>query len=112
VLAAAAFGGDTTTWTTIAAVLGGTLAATSHAAKATTRAAINASPEPFSNIGASLLGDGAVPFVLWLAWAHPVAALVAVALSAVLSVWVCVVLGRFLKSLVQRLRGRSLVAAR
>jgi hypothetical protein len=42
-------------------VLGGTLAATAHTAKATTRAAVNTSPEPFSNIGLSLLGDVAVP---------------------------------------------------
>jgi len=111
-LAAAAFGGDTATWTTIAALLGGTLAATSHAAKATTRAAINTSPEPFTNIGASLFGDGVVPVVLWLAWAHPVAALVVVALAVAVSVWICVVLGRFLKSLVQRLRQRPLVLAR
>ena len=112
VLAAAAFGGDTATWTTIAAVLGGTLAATSHAAKATTRAAINTSPEPFTNIAASLAGDGAVPALLWLSWAHPVAALVVVALSVVFSLWLCVVLGRFLKTIVQRLRGVPLVMAR
>jgi hypothetical protein len=52
-------------------LLGGTLAATSFAAKATSRAAINTSPEPFSNIGASLLEDGLVPLGLWLAIAHP-----------------------------------------
>ena len=38
----------------VAALLGGTLAATSHVAKATTRAAVNTSPEPFSNIALSL----------------------------------------------------------
>jgi hypothetical protein len=58
-------------WATIAALLGGTLAATSHAAKATTRAAVNTSPEPFSNIALSLLGDAAVPAMLWLACEHP-----------------------------------------
>ena len=58
-LAAAVFGGDEATWTTAAALLGGGLAATSHVAKATTRAAANTSPEPFSNIALSLLGDGA-----------------------------------------------------
>jgi hypothetical protein len=55
----------------VAALMGGTLAATSHVAKATTRAAINTSPEPFSNIGLSLAGDAVVPAMLWLAWAHP-----------------------------------------
>ena len=71
-LAAAVFGADQATWATVAALLGGTLAATSHVAKATTRAAVNTSPEPFSNIALSLLGDGVVPAALWLSWAHPV----------------------------------------
>ena len=97
VLAAAVFGGDQATWTTAAALLGGTLAATSHLAKATTRAAANTSPEPFSNVALSLLGDGLVPFVLWLSWAHPVAlfATLGVALIAMIAaIWI---LGRFLR---------------
>ena len=65
------FGGDSADLALVAALLGGTLAATSHAAKATTRAAANTSPEPFSNIGLSLLGDGAVPTMLWLALSAP-----------------------------------------
>ena len=60
-LAAGVFGGDQPTWAAVAALLGGTLAATAHAAKATTRAAVNTSPEPFSNIGVSLAEDGIVP---------------------------------------------------
>ena len=60
-LAASVLGGDDVTWTLIAALMGGSLAATSHIAKATTRAAVNTSPEPFSNIGLSLFGDAAVP---------------------------------------------------
>lgn len=82
-LAAAVFGADHATAAALAALLGGTLAATSHVAKATTRAAVNTSPEPFSNIGLSLLGDLSVPGMLWLAVAHPVWALVAVALAVV-----------------------------
>jgi hypothetical protein len=62
-LAAAVFGADNGLGALVAALLGGTLAATSFAAKATSRAAINTSPEPFSNIGASLLEDG------WCRWA-------------------------------------------
>jgi len=70
-LAASVFGSDRASWAFVAALLGGTLAATSHAAKATTRAAVNTSPEPFSNIALSLAGDAAVPSMLWLSWAHP-----------------------------------------
>ena len=63
-LAASVFGADQSTWAMVAALLGGTLAATSHVAKATTRAAVNTSPEPFSNVAMSLLGDAAVPTAL------------------------------------------------
>ncbi len=90
-------------WTTAAALAGGTLAATAHAAKATTRAAANTSPEPFSNIGLSLAGDAAVPGLLWLAWAYPVAALVVLAVAVVLAVVLIAVLFKFLRKLLQRL---------
>ncbi|HET7524449.1 MAG TPA: DUF4126 domain-containing protein [Burkholderiaceae bacterium] len=105
-LAAGVFGGDSAVWTTIAALAGGTLAATSHAAKATTRAAINTSPEPFSNIAMSLLGDAAVPMMLWLAFSHPVWFFVALAFVVALMVALTVVLFRFLRALVLRWRGQ------
>src|ERR1700712_5642606 len=66
ILAAQVFGVDEPTWSALAAVLGGTLAPTAHVAKTATRAAVNTSPEPFSNVGLSLIGDGAVPAALWL----------------------------------------------
>lgn len=72
-LAAGVFGADGGTMTAVAALLGGSLAATSQAAKTTTRAAINTSPEPFSNIAMSLLEDGLVIGAVWLATHHPVA---------------------------------------
>ncbi len=97
VLAAAVFGGDDATWATAAALLGGTLAATSHVAKATTRAAANTSPEPVSNIALSLLGDGLVPLALWLSWVHPLAFFAALAVALVAMVTVVFVLWRFLR---------------
>jgi hypothetical protein len=103
-LAAAVFGADQQTWATVAALLGGTLAATSHVAKATTRAAVNTSPEPFSNIGLSLLGDAAVPGALWLAFTHPVVALVVLALATLAMLAVIVVLAKFLRGLWARWR--------
>ena len=60
-LAASVFGADHAVMAIVAALLGGSFAATAHVAKATTRAAINTSPEPFSNVGASLVEDGLVP---------------------------------------------------
>ncbi len=104
-LAAAVFGGDSATWAMVAALMGGTLAATAQAAKSTTRAALNTSPEPFSNIGASLLGDFAVPGMLWLSWVHPMAFFVALALMLLVMLALLVVFWRFLRGFVARVRG-------
>jgi hypothetical protein len=106
-LAAAVFGTDQATWAIVAALLGGTLAATSHVAKATTRAAVNTSPEPFSNLALSLLGDTAVPVALWLAFTHPVLALVAVAIATLSMLVIIALLMKFLRGLWSRLRGRE-----
>jgi hypothetical protein len=94
-------------WSVVAALIGGGLAATAHAAKASTRAAANTSPEPFSNLGLSLLGDVAVPTMLWLAWAHPFVffplLLLSLAVMATL-IWLCF---RFLRALLRRVRRPS-----
>ena len=71
-LAAAVFGDSDSAVTLAAAILGGTLSAGVHFAKAGTRAALNTSPEPFSNWTASLAEDAMVPVGLWLAFAHPI----------------------------------------
>lgn len=105
-LAASVFGGgDQGAWTVAAAVLGGTLAATSHATKASARAAINTSPEPFSNIGMSLLEDGISLGGLWLAVANPVVFLVLLALVVIGSLALLWVLWRFLSAVLRRLSG-------
>jgi Domain of unknown function (DUF4126) len=101
-LAAAVFGADQSSWAMAAALMGGTLAATSHVAKATTRAALNASPEPFSNIAMSLLGDSVVPVSLWLSWEHPTAFFGALAVALVVMVVTTWVLAKFLRRLAQR----------
>ena len=101
-LAAGVFGADNGVMALVAALLGGTLAATSFAAKATTRAAINTSPEPFSNVGASLLEDGIVPLGLWLAVAHPVLFVALLALVLLLSIWLIRICWRFLMQLFAR----------
>ena len=101
-LAAGVFGADSGLMALVAALMGGTLAATSHAAKATTRAAINTSPEPFSNVGASLVEDSMVPAGLWLAIAHPVVFVIVLVLVLVLSVWLIRICWRFLRQLFAR----------
>jgi hypothetical protein len=62
----------------VAALLGAGLAASTHAAKAGTRAAANTSPEPFSNWTLSLAEDGLVVGLGLLALTHPIAAAVVV----------------------------------
>ena len=103
-LAASVFGADQGAMALVAALVGGGFAATAHAAKATTRAAINTSPEPFSNIGASLVEDSMVPAGLWLAVAHPLVFGVVLVLVLMLSVWLVIKSWRFLGSLVARVR--------
>jgi Domain of unknown function (DUF4126) len=85
-LAAAALGADSGTMALVGALLGGGLAMTAQAAKTSTRAAINASPEPFSNVLMSLFEDGLVVAILWLASNHPLL-FAGVAVVAVLLMW-------------------------
>jgi hypothetical protein len=104
-LAAGALGADSQTMTVLGALLGGSLAATSHAAKMTTRAAVNTSPEPFSNLAVSFAEDGLVVFMLWLSATHPLAFAVVLLVSIVLAVILLVVLVKFLRTVVRGLGG-------
>ncbi len=97
-----ALGVDGNTWALLAALMGGTLAATSHAAKATTRAAANTSPEPFSNLALSLAGDVAAPAMLWLAWQQPQWFWPVLVVAVVLALVLIVVLFKFLRALFRR----------
>lgn len=102
-LAAGALGADSGTMTVVAALLGGSLAATSQAAKTTTRAAINTSPEPFSNVVASLFEDGLVVAALWLATTHPLVFGLVLVVVVVLMWIVTWLLIKFLKAVFHRL---------
>jgi hypothetical protein len=102
-LAAGALGAEGQAAGWVAAILGGTLAATSHTAKMTTRAAVNTSPEPFSNVLLSLAEDGFVVLMLWLAAEHPVVFAIALVLTLILSVVLMVVLFKFLRAVVRTL---------
>lgn len=104
-LAAAVFGLDEPTMALVAGLLGGSLAAVSHAAKATTRTAVNTSPEPFSNVGLSLVGDAVVPLSLWLAWTHPWVFFGLLAVAVVVMVAIVWVLGRFMLAMARRVAG-------
>jgi hypothetical protein len=59
-------------WKMSAALIAGGVALTSHGAKATTRVAANASPEPFSNWLLSAVEDVVAVGLSWMAATHPV----------------------------------------
>jgi hypothetical protein len=70
-------------WQAVALLLGGSAALASHSAKAGTRALVNASPEPISNVVVSSGEDVATTGLLALSLANPVAAIfVAIAMAA------------------------------
>lgn len=70
-----------------AAILGGGLAAGTHATKAGTRVLINTSPEPFSNWFASVSEDIAVVGGVWACINHPILFLIALAIFILLMAW-------------------------
>jgi len=104
-LAAMVFGGQGVEWQTAMALLGGTLAAGTHFTKAGTRAIINASPEPFTNIAASFGEDVVVLTWLWLMFAHPWLMLALLVLAVALILWLLPILWRNIAGVI---RGLSL----
>jgi hypothetical protein len=105
-LAAGVFGGmDNAAWTLAAAILGGSLAATSHFTKAGTRAAANTSPEPFSNVGLSIAEDVGTAGLLWLVLSYPLVALGIVVVLVLAAAWLLPKLFRFVARLLRALIG-------
>jgi hypothetical protein len=90
-------------WRWSAALLAGGVALTSHSTKASTRAAVNTSPEPFSNWLLSLGEDALAVWLTWMATVHPTATIVVVALLIVLAGFLLFHLFRFLRRSLQRL---------
>lgn len=86
-LAYGAAGGLSPDVAVVAGLLGGTLAAGTHVAKTGTRALINTSPEPFSNIAVSFAEDIGVIGGLALAIANPITFLCLLALFVALLIW-------------------------
>lgn len=70
-----------------AAIVGGGLAAATHATKAGSRVLINTSPEPFSNWGASIGEDAVVIVGVWASLQHPELFLVFLVLFTILLIW-------------------------
>jgi hypothetical protein len=86
-LAALALGDHDPAWMAAAGLLGGAVTASTQAAKAVSRALINTSPEPFSNLAVSLGEDALAATSLWAAIVYPVAFLAALIVFVVFLIW-------------------------
>jgi hypothetical protein len=102
-LAYGAAGSAPPEWRWGAALLAGGVALTSHGTKASTRAAVNASPEPFSNWALSFGEDALAVWLTWLATVHPTATIVVVSILLVIAAFLIFHLFRFLRRAVRRL---------
>ncbi len=84
---------------TAVALAAGTLTFDSHLTKATTRLAINASPEPFSNITMSIIEDTFVISVIIMIIVFPLMALITTFLFFLISIWFLKIMFRFMRRL-------------
>jgi hypothetical protein len=105
-IALTALGDASPTATAIAALVGGSVAMTTHVTKAGTRAAANTSPEPFSNWLLSLGEDAVAVSISYAALSHP---MIALTVAAVLLV-VIVACMSFLIRAIKRRFGRPAAA--
>ena len=96
-LAASSVGDVTPALEIAAGILGGSMAATSHATKAGTRLMINTSPEPFTNWTASITEDIAVVGGLWTALNYPLVFIGFLVLFVILAIWLLPKLWRAIK---------------
>ena len=102
VIALLVAGDATTLQQAVLASVGGGTALASHLVKAGIRAGINTSPEPVTNVVASVAEDGAVAAVVVLAVLHPVAAAVVAAVLLVLGIVLVVAVLRSARRLFRR----------
>jgi len=84
-------------WRWAAALLAGGVALTAHSTKATTRAAVNTVPEPFSNWALSFGEDLLAVWLTWFTTVHPVAAIVIVVALLILCAFLLYYLFRFVR---------------
>jgi len=106
VLAARAMGDMNPALELAAMLAGGSIALAAHGTKATTRLAINASPEPFTNWAASVTEDVAVLGGIWVIFNHPILMIVFVVAFVGLGVWLVPKIFRLAKRGFQALRDR------
>ena len=108
ILAATAFAHFDPTVRLVALLLGGGIALSSHGAKTATRLAANTSPEPFSNVLLSLLGDAVTLGGTLLMAVHPALLIAIVVVAVIVSALFMRWLVRSLKRIFRRDRAPSM----
>lgn len=107
ILAASAFGNFDPMVRTIAMLVGGTVALSSHGTKAVTRLGANASPEPFSNgilsVAEDVLTFGSAILMVF----HPIVILCVVIIFVGLAAWLAPKIFRFVRDAFRRLQGKD-----
>jgi hypothetical protein len=104
VLAASAVGEVDPEVAVAAALVGGGVTAGTHLLKASTRLLVNTSPEPFSNVGVSLIEDAVVVGGVWTALFYPSVFLVLLVIFIVLVIWLLPILWRGIKTIFDSLK--------
>jgi hypothetical protein len=102
-LAAGAVGDVSPAMELVAVLAGGGLAATTHVTKAGSRLMINASPEPFTNWGASIAEDAAAIALLWTALYYPWLAVGILVVFVLVAIWLLPKLWRLVKAMMARI---------
>ena len=88
----------------IAFILGGGGSLLAHGGKASARAVVNTSPEPFSNVAVSAVEDVATTGLLYLAYTNPVAAGVVAVVLLVLAIGLMIMAWRVLRRIFLRVQ--------
>jgi len=88
-----------------AALLGGSLAATSHLTKSSTRLVINASPEPVTNWTASIAEDFVVIGGLWASLNYPELFIAFIVLFVLVAIWLLPKLWRAIRGIIATIQG-------
>ena len=107
VLAAASFGDFDRSVQVVAFLLGGGLALSSHGTKAAARMVVNTSPEPVTNVAASLGEDILAVGSVLLAAFYPLVLLMVVVTGLIISLFLLPRIVRYFRTLLAKLRGKS-----
>jgi hypothetical protein len=103
IIAYGAAGSISPEWRWAAALVAGGVALTAHGTKASTRAAVNTVPEPFSNWALSFGEDLLAVWLTWFTAAHPITAIIVVVALLILCAFLLYHLFRFVRAAFQRL---------